>query len=253
MKISAIIIAKNEEQNISRCLLSLFGCVDDVLVLLDDSTTDRTLEILNSFPAVRYEVVKWKGYSQTKQLGISKTKYDWVFWIDADEELTPELKQEIIKLKTNEPLFNSYSVARRAFFLGKWIKHCGWYPGRVVRLFNKKLIGFNNTEVHEHLNIVGEVGKLKNDLNHFTDPNLHHYFEKFNNYTSLAAKDLLKRNKEVNKQDLFIRPFFLFIKMYIFRLGFLDGIHGFILSLASVNYVFAKYAKLWELSKNKPQ
>jgi glycosyltransferase involved in cell wall biosynthesis len=248
MKISSLIIAKNEEDNIKRCIQSQLNCIDDILILIDNSSTDNTLQVVKSFPQARFELVKWEGYVKTKRNGLSKTKFDWIFWIDADEAITPELQKEIIEFKSSTPVFVAYTIPRRAYFLGKWIKHCGWYPSRATRLFNKTKIDFNENQVHEQLIVNGKKGQLKNDLNHFTDPDLKHYYEKFNNYTSLAANDLMKRNKKFSKFKLLFNPFFLFIKMYIFRRGFLDGIQGFILSFSSANYVFTKYAKLWELS-----
>jgi glycosyltransferase involved in cell wall biosynthesis len=251
LKLSAIIIAKNEEENIGRCLESLVGCIDDIVVVVDDKSTDRTLEIVKSFENVSYFISEWKGYSATKQFAVEKTKYDWILWIDADEALTEELKFELLKFKESEPEYSVYSLARRAYFLGKWIKHSGWYPGRVERLFNKHKAKFSDSEVHEHLIYEGKAGELKNDLEHYTDPDIHHYFEKFNRYTTLAAKELQAKNKNATLNDLLLRPIFLFGKMYFIRLGFLDGLHGFVLAVFSSTYVFVKYAKLWQLNLGK--
>jgi glycosyltransferase involved in cell wall biosynthesis len=251
IKISSVVLAKNEEANIRRCIESQLNCIDEIVILIDNSTTDKTEEIVRKYDKVNYELVKWNGYAKTKMYGVSKTTNRWIFWIDADEEISPELSNEILELKKSSPQYLAYSVARRAFFLGKWIKHSGWYPGRVVRLFDKEKVTMNDKEVHEHLDFNGQAGNLKNDLNHYTDPSIEHYYEKFNRYTSLAAKDLLGRNKKFTLTGLLFRPFFLFVKMYIFRLGFLDGKHGLILSALSANYVFTKYAKLWELSRKE--
>lgn len=251
-KISSIVIAKNEENNISRCIRSQIDCIDDIIVVVDDKTTDSTIDKIKEFPLVRFEVIKWRGYSATKKYAVELTKYDWVFWIDADEEITNELLSEIIEFKNSEIVESSaFQVARRAYFLDKWIKHSGWYPGYVTRLFDKTKCRFNDNSVHENLIVDGKISKLKNDLNHFTDPNIHHYFEKFNNYTTLAAIELNKKNKKVGLNDILLRPLFLFSKMYIFRLGFLDGIHGFMLAIFSATYVGVKYAKTWELNKKE--
>lgn len=146
-------------------------------------------------------------------------------------------------------MFAGYAVARRAYFLGKWIKHCGWYPSRVTRLFRRTQGRFTESKVHEQLVLNGGVGQLHHDLLHFTDPNLHHYFQKFNSYTSLAAEDLYSAGKRFSAYDVLIRPPFVFFKMFVVRLGFLDGLHGLILSVVSMAYVFVKYAKLWEMQK----
>jgi len=249
MKLSSIVIAKNEESNIKRCIESQLGIVDDIVVLVDSRTTDKTFEIASSFSNVNTEIAEWKGFGAAKNYAISKAKNDWVLWIDADEELTSELKEELKSFKNSQPELNSFEIARRAFFLGKWIKHSGWYPSRVVRLFNKNFAGFNEKSVHENLIVKGKSGILKNDLNHYTDPSIEHYFKKFNEYTSLAAKDLFSQNKHAAITGILIRPLFLFVKMYIFKLGFLDGLHGLILAVFSSAYVFTKYCKLWELNK----
>lgn len=251
IKISSIVIAKDEEKNIRRCIESQIPAIDDIVVMVDSRTTDCTAQIAASFNSVNVETIGFIGYAKTKSYALTKTKYDWVLWIDADEELTPELVAELREFKNVQPKFDAYDVARRAYFLDKWIKHSGWYPVRVIRLFNKKYASFNEKAVHEHLDINGEIGHLKNDLNHYTDPSIEHYFKKFNEYTSLAAKELNDNGKKASFSDLVLRPIFLFLKMYIFRAGFLDGMHGFILAIFSSAYVFTKYSKLWELNKKK--
>ena len=253
IKISAIILAKNEEHNIGRCLASLKGCVEDIIVLVDDQTSDKTIEIIKTFPMVKFYVVNWKGYAKTKQYAVSLTQNNWILWIDADEALTDKLKSDINNFKKSSPKHSAYSVTRKAYFLGKWIKHCGWYPGRVTRLFDKKKAKFSNTQVHEHLLVEGSVGELSSDLDHFTDPDIKHYFKKFNEYTSLAAEDLLNSGRKFRIIDLLIRPSVMFFKMYIIKLGFLDNIEGLILSVFSSLYVFTKYCKFWELKKSKEE
>lgn len=251
MKLSSVVIAKNEEENIGRCIESQLGCIDEITVLVDDTSIDRTFDIAASFSSVNVRRVGWLGYSETKKKGLTFTTNDWIFWIDADETITPELCEEIKEFKKSVPAFTAYSVPRRAYFLGKWIKHSGWYPGRVTRLFNKHEVNFNNNNVHEQLEVDGITGKLKSDLEHYTDPSIRHYFEKFNNYTSLAAEELYNKGKRTAISDILLRPAGIFIKMYMIKAGFLDGIHGFMLALFSSSYVFTKYCKLWELERNK--
>ena len=250
MRISSITIAKNEETNIARCIESLYECVDEIVVLVDEESSDKTFDIVKSYPNVKCEVVKWMGYAKTKQYGVSLCSNNWILWIDSDEVLTKELSDELIKFKTSSLVFSAYSIPRKAFFLGKWIKHSGWYPGRVTRLFNKHKVKFSENDVHEHLLVNGETGELKSDLEHFTDPNIHHYFQKFNRYTTLAAEELVKKGRSFSITDLLLRPVGIFLKMYFLKLGFLDGIQGFILAVFSSAYVFTKYCKFWEL-KNK--
>jgi (heptosyl)LPS beta-1,4-glucosyltransferase len=247
MNITAIIIAKNEEANIARCISSLASCTDEIIVLVDSKTTDRTLDIAKGFPNVRAQTVEWMGFSKTKHYAVTLAQDEWILWIDADEVVTPQLSNEINGLKKITPAYSAYSFPRVANFLGRWIRHSGWYPGRVTRLFNKNKARFSDSDVHEHLLIDGPVSELKNDLEHYTDPSIHHYFEKFNNYTTLAAEELVKKGKSFALADILIRPAVIFIKMYFIKKGFLDGLQGFILAVFSSAYVFTKYCKLWEL------
>lgn len=249
IKISAIIIAKDEAHNIGRCIDSMLGCIDEIIVIIDSRTQDCTADIVRQ-KGVKYFVEPWQGYAKTKQDALLKTSGSWVLWIDADEALTPELAKEVSEFKQHTPECAAYSIPRKANFLGRWIMHSGWYPGRVTRLFDKTKASFSMKDVHEHLIINGPVGELKCDLEHYTDPSIRHYYEKFNIYTSLAAEELQNKNKPVSLKDILIRPPFLFFKMYLLKAGFLDGVHGFILAVFSANYVFTKYCKLWELKNN---
>lgn len=250
MKLSSILVVKNEENHIANCLNSLSACIDDIVVLVDSQSDDATLDIVKGFENVNYEVTEWKGYAETKRYALSKTINDWVFWIDGDEVLTKELIDELNDFKNSTPEHITYKVARRAYFLGKWIKHGGWYPGYVERLFNKNDCYFNQNKVHENLEYNGTVGILKNDLEHYTDPNIFHYYEKFNKYTSLAAEELAGEKRKAGLNTLLLRPLFFFVKMYILKLGFLDGVQGLMLAIFSTNYVFTKYCKLWEINKS---
>ena len=233
-----------------RCIESQLNCIDEIVVLVDNLSEDRTVEIATSFSKVKCQTVKWQGFAKTKQLAVSLTTNDWIFWIDADERITKELCLELNEFKKSVPGYPAYTLPRMANFLGRWIKHSGWYPGRVVRLFNKNKAHFNDNDVHEELIFNGSTGLLKNDLEHYTDPDIEHYFKKFNSYTSLAAEELVRNRKRFKITDILLRPFFTFLKMYVLKLGFLDGIQGFILAVFSSAYVFTKYCKFWEL-KNK--
>ena len=250
MKISSLTIAKNEAENIRRCIKSLKNFADEIIVLVDSESSDETLQIVKE-ENVNYEVVDWEGFSKTKQRGVLIAENNWILWIDADEVISDGLQKEILEWKKIQPEFEVYSFPRKANFLGRWIEHSGWYPGRITRLFNKNKISFNNNTVHEGLNISGDIGEFKHDILHYTDPNIFHYFQKFNKYTSLAAKELNAKNKKFKLSDILIRPLFLFFKMFILRSGFRDGIQGFMLAVFSSTYVFTKYCKLWEIQQNK--
>lgn len=234
----------NEEHNIVDCLESVKWA--DEIIVVDSGSTDKTIDLARQFTD-KVLTVEWKGYGATKNVALDQATGDWILWLDADERVPPELAEEIQSVLREDTMCAGFDVARRAYFLGKWIKHCGWYPGRVTRLFRKDKSRFTETNVHEQIVVVGKIGNLLHDLLHFTDPDLQHYFHKFNKYTSLAAKDMQAAGKKFSLYDILVRPPFLFFKMYIMRRGFLDGIQGFMLSVVSAAYVFTKYAKLWEL------
>jgi glycosyltransferase involved in cell wall biosynthesis len=250
--LSVIVITHDEERNIRECLESVAWANE--IIVVDSQSADKTVEYAKAYTDKVF-VTEWLGYSGAKSFALSKTTNRWVFWLDADERIPGDLAQEIQSIvSAGSGQFSGYEVARRAFFLGKWIKHCGWYPGYVVRLFKKEGAGFSDSHVHEKLLVNGSIGRLQHDLLHYTDDNLFHYFSKFNQYTSLAAEDLTGKGRAFSLYDLLIRPPFFFLKMYILRLGILDGMQGFILCVLSATYVFTKYAKLWERgTMNKEQ
>jgi glycosyltransferase involved in cell wall biosynthesis len=240
---SVIVITKNESRNIDDCLRSV-PFSDDIIVV-DAESTDDTAAKARQWTE-RIYIRPWTGFAAAKQFALAQTKHNWVLWLDADERVMPELATEIQQTIQSGPAHAAFTVARRAYFLGRWIQHSGWYPGRVARLFDKRRARFNDAAVHEGLEIDGPVGELKHDLLHFTDPNIYHYFTKFNRYTTLATEGLVKKGKYFHLTDVIIRPWWQFMKMYFIRLGFLDGVQGLLLALFSSAYVFTKYAKLWE-------
>ncbi|MDI6802234.1 MAG: glycosyltransferase family 2 protein [Bacteroidota bacterium] len=248
-KISVCVISFNEERNIEDCLKSVSWA--DEIIMVDSFSTDRTIELAKQYTSKIF-VRKWEGYSEAKNFAVQNASNNWILSIDADERVTPELKNEIISvINDSSKRYTGYKVARQAYFLGKWIKHSGWYPGYVIRLFRKDSGTFSNSRVHERFELVGETGTLNNPLLHFTDDNLLHYFNKFNKYTSLAADDLEEKGTPFRIWYLFIKPIYTFFKMFILKRGFLDGLHGFVLSVLSSAYVFTKYAKLWEIKLSK--
>jgi glycosyltransferase involved in cell wall biosynthesis len=245
--VTVVTITFNEEKNIKDCLTSVRWA--DEVIVVDSGSKDRTVDVAREH-ATKVLLAPWNGYGAARNFALRHAAGDWVFWLDADERVTPELAAEIRRVVVeNDVRHAGYSVARRAYFLGRWIRHCGWYPSRVIRLFRKGKGTFSENRVHEQLHVDGPVAPLSNDLLHFTDPTLHHYFTKFNKYTSLAAQDLKESGRSCSLSDLIIRPPFTFLKMYLIRLGFLDGMRGLILSMLSSLYVFTKYVKLWELTQ----
>jgi len=243
--LTVITITLDEERNIEACLDSVRWAGERLVV--DSGSSDRTAELARAAGA-RVLSIPWKGYGETKNIALNEAQGEWVLWLDADERVTPELAAEIRQaVARNDPDMAAYTVPRRASFLGRWILHSGWYPGRVTRLFRRSKGRFSVQRVHEGLVVDGPVGALRADLEHYTDPDLHHYFRKFNRYTTLAAEELHAAGRRFRLTDVILRPPFQFFRMYGLRLGFLDGFPGFILAVVSAGYVFVKYAKLWEL------
>ncbi len=241
--LSVIIITKNEERNIAACLESVAWA--DEIIVVDAESMDGTVELAAPFTS-RIFVRAWEGFSAQKTFALAQASHEWVLWIDADERAIPELAEDIRRaVSLDDGNVSAYRFARRAYFLGKWIRHCGWYPGYVTRLFRKSRAQFSNSAVHEHLAIEGNVATLPHDLLHYTDDNLEHYFDKLNHYTSLAADELVLAKRRITMMDLLLRPFLAFLKMYFIKAGFLDGAHGFLLCRLSSSYVLAKYGKLW--------
>ena len=242
--LSAIIITHNEEKNLERCLSSLTFA--DEIIIVDSHSTDKTKEIAQKFTDKIWEV-NWQGFGQTKELARQKASQAWVLSIDADEEVTPELKEEILQAVQNH-LYSGYFLPRQSLFLGKWMEHSGWYPDYVLRLFQKESGQFDKALVHEQVQVKGEMGYLKNPLRHYTYPNLEHYFKKLKRYTTLSAQQLHQNGARAYPWDLIFRPAATFFKMYLIKLGFLDGWQGLVLAVLSAYQVLVKYLKLMNLN-----
>ena len=250
-RVTVITLTLNEARNIGPCLESV-RWADEILVI-DSGSTDETIDRARAFSA-RVHEIEWRGYGAARNFALEKATGEWILWLDADERVTPELAAEIQQILRDDPAgIDGYSIARRAYFLGRWIRHSGWYPGRVTRLFRRGKGTFSESRVHEQLRLEGTVAHTKHDLLHLTDPDLAHYMQKFNTYTTLAAQDMVAAGRKSGMGDLTVRPAFQFFKMYILRLGMLDGLEGFILAVLSSAYVFTKYAKLWELTRERGQ
>jgi glycosyltransferase involved in cell wall biosynthesis len=244
--LSVIVITKNEEHNIVDCLESVKWA--DEIVVVDGGSEDKTVELARRYSQKIY-VKPWQGYAASKNFALEQCTGDWILWLDADERVTIELSEEIQSVVGNDITgVVGFELSRKAFFLGKWIRHSGWYPGYVLRLFLRGTGRWSDKKVHEHLELDGKTARLGSDLLHFTDPNLWHYFDKFNRYTTLAAEEIAGKGERFQLSQLIVRPIWLFVRMYFLKFGFLDGIQGFILCVLSSCYVFTKYAKLWELT-----
>jgi len=250
-ELSVIIITYNEEENIKHCLESVKW--SDEIVIVDSFSSDKTVEIAREFTPKVFQN-KWTNFSEQKNLALEKASNEWVLSVDADERATAKLKEEILTILNSEfPSFNGYYIPRRNHYLGRWIRHCGWYPNYKLRLFRRVKGRFNERTVHESVVVEGRKGHLKSHLNHYSYKNLSDHLGRIDKFSSLAAEEMFTQGKRARVFDLLFRPLTRFIKMYLINRGYLDGIYGLIVSLMGSFYVFMKYLKLWELLKARKQ
>jgi glycosyltransferase involved in cell wall biosynthesis len=245
MKISATIITFNEEQNIEAALESLAWA--DEIIVVDSQSTDRTVEIARRFTD-RIFVRAWLGYSAQKNFAAEQARYDWVFNLDADERVSPELAREIEQLKSGPaPDAAGFEIPRATFYLGRWIKHSGWHPDFKLRLYNRNAGRWRGEFVHESVEISGKVKRLKGEILHHTVRNASEHHQRIDRYTTLAAKESYSHGKRACFASMLIAPIATFVRSYFFKLGFLDGIPGLAIAYFAAHYVFLKKLKLWEM------
>ena len=252
MSLSVVIITKNEEANLGRTLDSVSWA--DERIVVDSGSTDRTLEIARAQGAKVFEEA-WKGYAGQKNSAIGKASGDWILSLDADEEVSPELAECVRKAISSNQGPNGYFISRRNFFLGRWIRHGGFYPDRKLRLFRRGTGQFIERDVHETMRIEGTTAVLNGDLIHHAYPTLSGYIDTMNRYSSLGAQVALKNGRTSRSffaflVNVYYRPAFNLTWNYLFRGGFLDGREGFLLHLYHNVYVSWKYAKAWEASRD---
>lgn len=250
IKLSVAIITFNEERNISRCLESLSGIADEIIVA-DSGSTDRTADICKKFNAT---VVHhpFKGHIEQKNFALSQCTNDYVLSLDADEALSPELKKSILKIKENW-IKEGYSFSRLTNYCGKWIKHCGWYPDEKLRLFKKNAGQWAGTNPHDQfiMHEGGKTEKLSGDLLHYSYYSIKEHLDQVNRFTEIGSESAFKQGKRSNLALILLKPCIRFIRDYIFHLGFLDGYYGFVICKISSHATFIKYVKLYELMKKK--
>ncbi|HDJ22653.1 MAG: hypothetical protein B5M54_03430 [Candidatus Aminicenantes bacterium 4484_214] len=249
MKISFVIITKNEEKRLEPCLQSIKDIADEIVVV-DAESQDGTLKIAEKYKA-RIWKRPWTNYSDQKNFANNHARFPWIFSIDADERLSPQLQEELLELKkaSQEPSVAAFSVPRLVFYLGRWIRHSGWYPDRKIRLFRRQQARWVGEYVHEALEIDGPVSKLNGHLYHFTYDCLADHLNRINLYTGLAAKELYARQKKCRWYHLLVLPLGRFLKTYFLQAGFRDGFAGLVISVVNSYMVFIRYAKLKEIWK----
>ncbi len=247
-RISACMITFNNSRTVEKALLSVVPWASEIIVV-DSFSTDTTFEIVKKY-ATFCEQRKWPGFRDQYNYCISRAENDWVIFLDADEVISPALADEIVlRVEEDDDRYDGYIAHRRNFYLGRWIMHGGWVPDYEVRLFRKSRGAFEGA-LHANVKVRGRVGELKNFYYHYNYKDIADQIATINRYSDTAAHDMLEEGRCFSFIDLLLRPPIRFIKEYFLKRGFLDGMPGLVIAVSTMYYVFAKYAKLWELERN---
>ncbi|VGO15600.1 SPBc2 prophage-derived glycosyltransferase SunS [Pontiella desulfatans] len=245
--VTACIVSFNEERNIRRCLESVKWC--DEIIVVDSFSSDRTVEIAREYTdkVIQRE---WPGFRAQKEFARLQGGNEWSLQLDADEEISPKLKAELIEaMKCNDGSVNGYEIPRMVNYFGKWIRHGDWYPDRKLRLYRKERGRVVGGEIHEYVAVEGKVKRLRNPIFHYTYDDLTHHLQTLNRYSTISAEEMYKRNRRTYWPDILLRPFWKFVRGYVFRMGFLDGSAGLVIALLSSFGVWMKYLKLRNLQR----
>ena len=242
--LSVIVPTFNEEETLPLCLDSV-AFADEILVV-DSFSTDRTIEIARARGA--RVVQREYGYSaQQKNWAIPQAAHEWVLLVDADERVTAELRDEILRTLSDGPKADGYWIRRANHFLGKRIRFCGWGSDRVIRLFRRDVSRYQDRQVHAEIDLPGPLPVLAHPLEHHTFRSFGQYWRKLDLYSEWGARQMYLEGRRPGAVQLLFRPLGRFIRMYFLRLGFLEGAHGVVLSLLGAFTVYLKYARLWEM------
>ena len=242
-KLSVYMITYNNEETVERALKSVTWA--DEIVIVDSFSNDRTLEIARKFTDKIYQR-KWPGHRDQYQFAADLTTHDWIMFVDADEEVSPELAEEIQKeLSGKVEGVDGFFVYRRTYYLGRWIRYGGWYPDGEIRLYRRNK-GRWEGGLHAKVVVDGTVKSLKNQYLHYTYRNISDQIQTIDKYSRIAAEDMEGQGRTFSLFTLLFHPPFRFIKDYFFKLGYRDGLPGLVIAVSTTYYVFIKYAKLWE-------
>ena len=248
LRVACVVISKNEEANIQDCLKSAQWANE--MIVVDAESSDKTVELARACGATVF-VRPWPGFGLQKNFGMAQASSDWILILDADERVTEELRGEvrtcIEQWKPGAPV--AYRIPRRNFFYGAWVRGAGVYPDYQVRLFRRGIAQYNDVAVHENLIVDGEIGTLAGHLDHYTERRIQDHFKKFGLYTTLAAQEKAKKVRTVRWIDLVFRPLVVWVKTYVLKNGFRDGVRGLIVCVFASMYTFVKYAKLWDATR----
>lgn len=247
-QLSVVIITYNEEKNIGRCLESIQGIADDIIVL-DSFSTDNTEIICKKFN-VNFIQRRWEGYSDSKNYANSQAKYDWILSLDADEALSEELKKSILEIKKQD-VQKTFSFNRLTNYCGKWIRHCGWYPDVKVRIFDRNTTQWEGM-IHEKLNVPENSAQhLKGDLLHYSYYKIEEHYRQSDKFSTLSAENLYAKGKNASVLKMIFSPAVKFVQHYFLKLGFLDGNAGYTVCKIMASTTFRKYSKLRALNSQK--
>jgi glycosyltransferase involved in cell wall biosynthesis len=259
---TACIITFNEEDNIEAALESI-GFADEIIVV-DSHSTDRTRELACGFRGcsrdgreVKPRVIErdWPGHVEQKNFAIDQAQHDWVLCLDADERVSPQLRQEIeTVLAVDSPVFDGYTMPRKTYYLGRWISRGGWYPDRKLRLFRRSRGSWGGVNPHDHVKIEGRTKNMQGDLHHYSYRDMAEHIRTINFFTDITSREKQKSRVRHPLVRMLVQPPFKFFKMYILKQGFREGVAGLVIAILGMFYVFLKYAKLWELQiKNRKE
>ncbi len=245
-RLSVTVITSNEEDRLRPCLESVRWA--DEIVVVDAESTDKTVEVARSF--TDHVVVRpWPGFGPQKNFAIDQAHGEWILSLDADEEVSAELREAIERVLGSEGAAEGYAVARRNIFWGRWVRHGLLYPDWQVRLFRRGRGRFVEPSVHESVRIDGRVARLGGDLIHRSYRDVADFLARSNRYSTLAAEEWVRSGRTITALDLVARPLGRFVSMYLVHRGFLDGWRGFLLAVLYAYYVFIRSAKIWERVK----
>jgi glycosyltransferase involved in cell wall biosynthesis len=248
-RLSVIVITHNESQRIRRCLQSVSFA--DELVVVDSGSTDDTVAIARSLGARVLQTADWPGFGPQKNRALDLATGDWFLSIDADEHVTPALR-ESIGATLKAPCFDAYSVGRKSSYCGQYMKHSGWYPDRVVRLARRGTARFSDALVHEKLEVRGPVGALDGELLHESYADLHAVLVKIDRYSSAGAQALRRKGVKGSLGKALGHGLWAFLRTYLFKCGFLDGRLGLVLAVSNAEETYYRYLKLWLAQREIP-
>ncbi len=253
VKISAVIITYNEEANIGRCLASLEGVADEVVVV-DSFSSDQTAQICGQ-KAVTFIQHEFEGHIEQKNYAAARTSHDCLLSLDADEVLSENLRQSILAARADWQA-DGYHLNRRTNYCGRWIRHCGWYPDTRIRLWDRRRGRWGGVNPHDHVDMDpgSRIGHLDGDLLHFSYPTIDDHLAQINRFSGIAARAAFERGRRSRVLfDICLNPMLTFFKKYFLQLGILDGYEGFVISVNTAYGKFAKYTKLRQLQKQRRQ